>query len=228
MKWTIFFLVWSGVALAANQDDAAQDEGSADQGQVASNGTDVQAGNNSTAAVNSTSNSTVSVGNGNSTNADNDNNDNNDNEDNNEDDNNNNNEDLVAQIDGQNCINLAALQNVDASQVDLASINLGLLNLGSINLQDQISVAQGILALMNNFCLGNVVNINALLSVGLNNQVQMLLELAQLAQLQSLGFLNVIGAQNLIQSNLLFGNQLSVLNIGELWSFLPSLFPPAV
>lgn len=102
-----------------------------------------------------------------------------------------------------------------ASQVDLASINLGLLNLGSLNLQDQISVAQGILALMNSFCLGNAVNINALLSLGLNNQVQMLLELAQLAQLQSLGFLNVFGVQSLIQSNLLFGNQLNAFNLGE-------------
>lgn len=75
-------------------------------------------------------------------------------------------------------------------------------------------MAQGILALMNSFCLANVVNFNALLSVGIDNQVQMLLELAQLAQLQSLGFLNVVGVQNLIQSNLLFGNELNVFNIG--------------
>lgn len=81
-------------------------------------------------------------------------------------------------------------------------------------------MAQGILALMNNFCMGNAVNVNALLGLGLDGQVQMLLELAQLAQLQSLGFMNVLGAQNLIQSNLLFGNQLNALNIGASSSLL--------
>lgn len=74
---------------------------------------------------------------------------------------------------------------------------------------------------MNNFCLGNIVNVNNLLTFGLDNQVQMLLELAQLAQLQSLGFLNVLGAQNLIQSNLLLGNQLNAFNVGG----YPKLFP---
>lgn len=42
----------------------------------------------------------------------------------------------------------------------------------------------------------------------------MFLELAQLAQLESLGLLNVFGVQNLIESNLLFnGNGQDVFNI---------------
>lgn len=108
------------------------------------------------------------------------------------------------------------------SQVDLASIQLGdgggalgLNNLGSVDLGNQLSVAQGILALMNHFCLGGAVDARALLALGADGQVQMLLQLAQLAQLQSRGALDVVGAQDLIQSNVLLGgSQLNVLNLG--------------
>lgn len=108
------------------------------------------------------------------------------------------------------------------SQVDLASIQLGggglalgLNNLGSVDLGNQLSVAQGILALMNHFCLGGAVDARALLALGADGQVQMLLRLAQLAQLQSRGALDVAGAQDLIQSNVLLGgSQLNVLNLG--------------
>lgn len=93
---------------------------------------------------------------------------------------------------------------------------MGLLNLGSIDLEDNVSVASGILALMNSFCLGQVVDLNAVLGLGLNDQVDMFLELAQLAELQSLGFLSVLGAQNLIESNLLFnGAEVNVFNLGK-------------
>lgn len=79
-----------------------------------------------------------------------------------------------------------------------------------------MAVAEGILALMNSFCLSQAVDLNALLGLGLNDQVDMFLELAQLAQLESLGFLNVFGVQNLLESNLVFNNnQLDVLNIGK-------------
>lgn len=89
----------------------------------------------------------------------------------------------------------------------MSSINLGLLNLGSIDLEDQFSVASGILGLMNSFCLGSSIGLDSLLGLDINDEVDMFLQLAQLAQLQSLGFLDVLGAQNLIQSNLLFGGQ---------------------
>lgn len=103
-----------------------------------------------------------------------------------------------------------------AQDVNLAALNLGLLNLGSINLQDQLSVAEGILALMNSFCLSQAVDLNAVLGLGIDDEVDMFLELAQLAQLESLGLLNVFGVQNLIESNLVFsGNEQDVLNIRE-------------
>lgn len=98
MKWTIFFLVWSGVALAANQDKGAQNNDDAEQ--VASNATDVQA---------PSSNSTADIGNGNGANNDDDNNGNG----NNDNDNENQNANLIDEINGQNCINVAALQNVE-------------------------------------------------------------------------------------------------------------------
>lgn len=79
-------------------------------------------------------------------------------------------------------------------------------------------MAEGILALMNSFCLAQVVDLSAVLGLGIDDEVDMFLELAQLAQLESLGFLNVLGAQNLIESNLLFNGNEDVLNIGE--SFL--------
>lgn len=101
------------------------------------------------------------------------------------------------------------------ASVNLAGINMGSFNLGSINLEDPLAVGEGILALMNNFCLGQAVNLNAVLGLGINGEVGMFLELAQLAQLESLGFLNVAGAQNLILSNLLNGNQ-GVFNLGKL------------
>lgn len=94
-------------------------------------------------------------------------------------------------------------------------MNQGGLNLGSINLADPVSLAFGIDSLMNSFCLGGLVDLNTLLALGVQNQQQMFLELAQLAQLQQLGVLNVFGAQNLIQSNLLFGGAFNVLNAGE-------------
>lgn len=67
---------------------------------------------------------------------------------------------------------------------------------------------------MNSFCLSQAVDLNSLLGLGLNDQVDMFLELAQLAQLESLGFLNVFGVQNLIESNLVLSNdQQDILNL---------------
>lgn len=91
----------------------------------------------------------------------------------------------------------------------------GGLNLGSINLADPVSLAFGIDQLMNNFCLGQLVDLNTLLALGVQNQQQMFLELAQIAQLQQLGLVDVFGAQNLIQSQLLFGNAFNGLNVGN-------------
>lgn len=120
---------------------------------------------------------------------------------------------------------LILTRTCSAQSVDLAGLNLGLLNLGSVDLQDSLAVAEGILALMNSFCLAQVVDLNAVLGLGIDDEVDMFLELAQLAQLESLGFLNVLGAQNLIESNLLFNGNEDVLNIGELL-LVPQSSPP--
>lgn len=102
---------------------------------------------------------------------------------------------------------------------------MGGLNLGSINLADPISLAFGIDQLMNGFCLGQLVDVNTLLALGLQNQQQMFLELAQIAQLQQLGLVNVFGAQNLVQSNLFFGGAFNILNAGR-FSLFSAFLPP--
>ena len=103
----------------------------------------------------------------------------------------------------------------DPASLNLGSLNLGGLNLGSINLGDPLSLGQGILGLMNSFCLGSVVDINSLLGLGVSNELNLFLQLAQLAQLEALGFLNVGGIQQLIQSNLLFGGGFNNFNLGS-------------
>lgn len=104
-------------------------------------------------------------------------------------------------------------------------MNQGGLNLGSINLADPISLAFGIDSLMNSFCLGGILDLNTLLALGVQQQQQMFLELAQLAQLQQLGLLNTFGAQNLIQSNLLFGGAFNIFNAGESTTATTPHFP---
>lgn len=110
---------------------------------------------------------------------------------------------------------MLAHHSFDQASLDLGNMNLGGLNLGSVNLADPVSLAFGIDSLLNGFCLGQLVDLNTLLALGVNNQAQMFLELAQLAQLQSLGFLDTFGVQNLIESNLLFGGGgFNLLNSG--------------
>ncbi|KAK3369119.1 hypothetical protein B0T24DRAFT_631766 [Lasiosphaeria ovina] len=59
---------------------------------------------------------------------------------------------------------------------------------------------------MNNFCLGNLLDINNIQNLGLNNDQDLFLQLAQLQQLQQLGFLNNGGIQSLFSSGLVGGN----------------------
>lgn len=282
MKWTFFLLAssWSGVALAAaaaqkqqdNAPEALVPQQNDNNGSASAQEADFA--RNSTAGVvaaegNKAANATASIGNNNNST----NNDNIGNENDNDKDDKNGEGNLVEQINGQNCINVAAMQNIELvslqcslsllstlgsfprdtygtvvikksmqpadlfptnspSQVDLASIQLGGglgLNLGSVDLGNQLSVAQGILALMSHFCLGGAVDARALLDLGADGQVQMLLQLAQLAQLQSRGALDVVGAQDLIQSNVLLGgSQLNVLSLGASRFFLLFLARPFV
>ncbi|CAN8102285.1 unnamed protein product [Discula destructiva] len=113
---------------------------------------------------------------------------------------------LIQKEDGELCINLDALSNVDAQSIDLSGLSLGLLELGSIKLDDQLSLVQGILALMNSFCLFEVFDLGSLLGLKHDDLLEVFLELAQLAQLESFGFLNVFGVQDLIGFNLVFNS----------------------
>lgn len=223
---SLTLLLLAGLAVAAQ-------EGGAEA--AAGNATDVaQAGNATEAAQGGEANADAGK--------DNNNNNNNNSEDNNQDNNNqeDNNQDInandVIQVqNGQQCVNLDALNdpNFDPASLNLGNMQVnGGLNLGSINLADPVSLAFGIDQLMNNFCLGQLVDLNTLLALGVQNQQQMFLELAQIAQLQQLGLVDVFGAQNLIQSQLLFGggagnvlNAGNILNVGGVFKREPGSKP---
>lgn len=218
---SLTFLLLAGVAVASQKGAAQAGAAQAGAAQAAAgNATNVQQGNST--EVNQGANANATAGQ--------DNNNNNNNQDNN----------VIQVQNGQQCINVEALNDpkyvshfspmitlcyikltrysfhsFDPAQLDLQNMNQGGLNLGSINLADPISLAFGIDQLMNSFCLGGILDLNTLLALGVQQQQQMFLELAQLAQLQQLGLLNVFGAQNLIQSNLLFGGAFNVFNAGR-------------
>lgn len=213
---SLTILLLAGLAVATQgQEGGAQ--------AAAGNATEVQQGGNST-EVNQGADANEQAGQ-----------ENNNNENNNEE---NNAANEVIQIqNGQQCVNLEAVNDpkyvsifsprvipirltrsshsFDPASLNLGNMQLGGLNLGSINLADPISLAFGIDSLMNGFCLGQLLDVNTLLALGLQNQQQMFLELAQIAQLQQLGLVDVFGAQNLIQSNLFFGGAFNILNAGR-------------
>jgi predicted nucleic acid-binding Zn-ribbon protein len=236
---SLAILLLAGLAVATQEAGAQA---------AAGNATDVQQGGD---AVAEAGNNSTEVNQGADANAEADKENNNNN--NNEENNNNNNEENnaaneVIQIqNGQQCINLEAVNDpkcvsiispsvthvthvtltryshsFDPASLNLGNMQLGGLNLGNINLADPISLAFGIDQLMGGFCLGQLVDVNTLLALGLQNQQQMFLELAQIAQLQQLGLVNVFGAQNLVQSNLFSGGAFNILNAGRFSLLLSS------
>ncbi|KAF3767900.1 hypothetical protein M406DRAFT_328951 [Cryphonectria parasitica EP155] len=120
---------------------------------------------------------------------------------------------LTGQENGAACISVDALNNVNAADVNLAMVDSVSDIRGAINLQDPLSIAEGIVVLMDGFCLGQTVDLNALLGLGIDDEANIFLELAQLAQLESLGFLNGDGVQSLVESNLLFNGNGNVFNL---------------
>lgn len=238
---SLTLLLLAGLAVAAQEGGAEAAAGNATDVAQAGNATEAAQGGEANADAGKDNN------NNNNNNSEDNNQDNNNQEDNNQDINAN---DVIQVQNGQQCVNLDALNDpkcvftlrvpscpphqtntVLHHSFDPASLNLGNmqvnggLNLGSINLADPVSLAFGIDQLMNNFCLGQLVDLNTLLALGVQNQQQMFLELAQIAQLQQLGLVDVFGAQNLIQSQLLFGggagnvlNAGNILNVGGMFS----------
>jgi len=110
------------------------------------------------------------------------------------------------------------------SNFDPASLNLGNLgdiNLGQVDFSDQNSVASAILSMLNVLCAGNLFDVNSILNLGLNNDLEMFLELVQLMQLEQLGFLNVFDVQSLLSSGFNsgfgsgFGGNNNLFNLGK-------------
>ncbi|KAK3688595.1 hypothetical protein B0T22DRAFT_158751 [Podospora appendiculata] len=90
------------------------------------------------------------------------------------------------------------------------NLNLNGLDLNNLNFSNQNDVARAILALLSGLCLGNVLDLNGILALGLSGDLELFQELVQLVQLQQLGFLNNGGASALFNSGLSGGN----FNIG--------------
>jgi hypothetical protein len=131
---------------------------------------------------------------------------------------------------GQSLSNLFNSSSVNSSNINIGDANfdpasLGLgnvagVNLGQLDFSNQNDIAAAILAMMNALCLGNLFNQNSILALGQNNDLALLLELAQLMQLEQLGFINLFDVQSLLASAFLgnnnnnnFGN--NALNLGN-------------
>jgi hypothetical protein len=103
------------------------------------------------------------------------------------------------------------VNDFDLGDLDLNGLEIGGFNLGSVDLGNQDVIAEAILAMLGDFCLGNALSLNNILSFGFNNDVDLFFQLAQLAQLEQLGFLDLGGIQSLFQS----GQVLGGFNLGK-------------
>lgn len=101
---------------------------------------------------------------------------------------------------------------------DPANFNLSDLgvNVGQIDFSDPNSVASVILSMLNVLCIGNLFDVNTIVNLGVNNELQMFLELAQLMQLEQLGFLNVLDVQELLGVGFVPSVSSAVFDIGKL------------
>jgi hypothetical protein len=89
--------------------------------------------------------------------------------------------------------------------LNLDRLEVGGLNLGSVDLRNQDVIAEAILAMLGGFCLGNALNRNQILSLGFNNDRDLFFQLAQLMQLEKLGFVDLGGIQSLFNSGQVSG-----------------------
>jgi hypothetical protein len=110
------------------------------------------------------------------------------------------------------------VNNLNLGGLNLGDLNVGGLNLGNVDLGNQDVVAEAILAMLGGFCLGNALDLNNILNFGADNDVDLFFQLAQLMQLEQLGFLNLGGIQNLFNK----GSVLGGFNLGGQHLFFTS------
>ncbi|KAL2259113.1 hypothetical protein VTK26DRAFT_7333 [Humicola hyalothermophila] len=97
------------------------------------------------------------------------------------------------------------LSNLDLGILDLGSLNIGGLNLGRVDLRNQGVVAEAILALLGGFCLDDALDPDSILRLGLDNDVDLFFQLAQLMRFEQLGFLDLRGIHSLFNKGLVLG-----------------------
>ncbi|KAK3294869.1 uncharacterized protein B0H64DRAFT_375605 [Chaetomium fimeti] len=105
-------------------------------------------------------------------------------------------------VNGASSFNLA---DFDLGELGLDGLEVGGLNLGTVDLGNQDVIADAILAMLGGFCLGNALDRNNILSFGFNNDVDLFFQLAQLMQLEQLGFLDLGGVQSLFNNGQVLG-----------------------
>ncbi|KAH6856637.1 hypothetical protein B0I37DRAFT_443286 [Chaetomium sp. MPI-CAGE-AT-0009] len=105
-------------------------------------------------------------------------------------------------VNGASSFNLA---DFNLGDLGLDGLEVGGLNLGSVDLGNQDVIADAILAMLGGFCLGNTLDRNNILSFGFNNDVDLFFQLAQLMQLEQLGFLDLGGVQSLFNNGQVLG-----------------------
>ncbi|KAK4236986.1 hypothetical protein C8A03DRAFT_35099 [Achaetomium macrosporum] len=97
------------------------------------------------------------------------------------------------------------LGSLNLGDLDLNGLEIGGLNLGNVDLGNQDVVAEAILAMLGSLCLGDAFSLNNILSFGFNNDVDLFFQLAQLMQLEQLGFVDLGGIHSLFNSGLVLG-----------------------
>jgi len=137
----------------------------------------------------------------------------------------------VFQAGGVNNLDVNALLNTSldvnsgAADFDPAALGINLnalsnqgLDFSNLDFGNQDAMAQAIQSLLGQLCLNNAIDFGNIVGLGINNQVDLFLQLAQLQQLQNLGFVGLGGAANIFNSGRLFGGG---FNVGEYLDCLP-------
>ncbi|KAF3350597.1 Protein transport protein sec-13 [Verticillium dahliae VDG2] len=71
----------------------------------------------------------------------------------------------------------------------------------------QAALTQAIVQLTQAMGLGGILNLNGLANIGVGQELQLLLQLQQIAQIQSAGFITQVDIVGLLQQNQLFGGR---------------------